>query len=182
MQDWAWWREQRWERAAGRSSTGQRTDSSWDRPSEGWSKRLTGTGGEERQEEKGWKTGWRERNRRGDGGKEQKERRGINWIKYDVFFQRCRYKSLWEWHISQITVTIRVQWAFWHCKWPLCITALHQSVWTMSSCILSFHHFIFSLIKSIFQEEIVPLWMTDLKVALEVLWQLCLGRKKKKKD
>lgn len=46
VQGWAWWREQRWERAAGRSSTGQPTDSSGGRPSEDWPTHRTGTGWE----------------------------------------------------------------------------------------------------------------------------------------
>lgn len=42
---WASWKEQRWERAAGHSSTGQQTDSSEDKPPEGWSGPPTRTAG-----------------------------------------------------------------------------------------------------------------------------------------
>lgn len=45
------WREQRLERAAGRSSTGRQTDSSLDRPSEGWSTHPTATARKETRQE-----------------------------------------------------------------------------------------------------------------------------------
>lgn len=95
------------------------------------------------------------------------------------------YARWWEWHIRQIIVTVYCKLSGPLVDHRVCIAVLHQSVQTKSSFTnkLSPHYFILSLSKSIFElpvseQEIVLLWLTDLKVALQVLWQQCPDRDK----